>query len=102
DKVPVPNLTHLLYGFITICGGDGINDSLKEIEGSFQALQRSCSGREDFKVTIHDPWAALQKPQKGLTSWNEPYKGNFGQLMALKQARPDLKVLPSIGGWTLA
>lgn len=102
DKVPIPNLTHLLYGFIPICGGDGINDSLKEIEGSFQALQRSCSGREDFKVSIHDPWAALQKPQKGLSSWNDPYKGNFGQLMALKQARPELKILPSIGGWTLA
>ncbi|CAG5056776.1 unnamed protein product [Parnassius apollo] len=102
DRVPIPNLTHLLYGFIPICGGDGINDSLKEIEGSFQALQRSCSGREDFKVSIHDPWAALQKPQKGLSSWNEPYKGNFGQLMELKQARPDIKVLPSIGGWTLA
>ncbi|CAG9130954.1 unnamed protein product [Plutella xylostella] len=102
DRVPIPNLTHLLYGFIPICGGDGINDSLKEIEGSFQALQRSCSGREDFKVSIHDPWAALQKPQKGLSSWNEPYKGNFGQLMSLKQARPDLKILPSVGGWTLA
>ncbi|XP_023943405.2 chitinase A [Bicyclus anynana] len=102
DRIPVPNLTHLLYGFIPICGGDGINDSLKEIEGSFQALQRSCSGREDFKVSIHDPWAALQKPQKGLSSWNEPYKGNFGQLMSLKQRRPDLKILPSIGGWTLA
>ncbi|XP_013147353.1 PREDICTED: chitinase A-like [Papilio polytes] len=102
DRVPIPNLTHLLYGFIPICGGDGINDSLKEIEGSFQALQRSCSGREDFKVSIHDPWAALQKPQKGLSSWNEPYKGNFGQLMSLKQARPELKILPSIGGWTLA
>ncbi|XP_060806001.1 chitinase A-like isoform X1 [Amyelois transitella] len=102
DRVPIPNLTHLLYGFIPICGGDGINDSLKEIEGSFQALQRSCSGREDFKVSIHDPWAALQKPQKGLSSWNEPYKGNFGQLMMLKQAKPDMKILPSIGGWTLA
>ncbi|GBP04526.1 Chitinase A [Eumeta japonica] len=102
DKIPIPNLTHLLYGFIPICGGDGINDSLKEIENSFPALQRSCAGREDFKVSIHDPWAALQKPQKGLTSWDEPYKGNFGQLMMLKQARPDLKILPSIGGWTLA
>ncbi|XP_075984398.1 chitinase A-like [Anticarsia gemmatalis] len=102
DRVPIPNLTHLLYGFIPICGGDGINDSLKQIDGSFQALQKSCSGREDFKVSIHDPFAALQKPQKGLTEWNEPYKGNFGQLMMLKQARPDLKILPSVGGWTLA
>ncbi len=102
DKIPAQNLTHLLYGFIPICGGDGINDSLKEIEGSFQALQRSCQGREDFKVSIHDPFAALQKSQKGVSAWDDPYKGNFGQLMALKQARPDLKILPSIGGWTLS
>lgn len=102
DRVPAPNLSHILYGFIPICGGDGINDSLKTITGSFEALQKSCANREDFKVTIHDPWAALQKSQKGVTAWNEPYKGNFGQLMALKNAYPHLKVLPSIGGWTLS
>ncbi|AUF81645.1 chitinase [Malacosoma neustria nucleopolyhedrovirus] len=102
DKIPVPNLTHLLYGFIPICGGEGINDSLKQVSGSFEALQRSCAGRENFKVTIHDIWGALQKPQKGVTAWNEPYKGNFGQLMAIKRHNPDIKILPSIGGWTLS
>ncbi|MFE8730991.1 hypothetical protein, partial [Aeromonas hydrophila] len=78
------------YGFTPICGGDGINDSLKEIENgnSFQALQRACAGRADFKVAIHDPWAAVQMPQSGLTAYDEPYKGNFGALMALKQAYP--------------
>lgn len=102
DKMPAQNLTHILYGFTPICGGDGINDSLKEIEGSFQALQRACSGREDFKVAIHDPWAAVQMPQSGVSDFSDPYKGNFGQLMALKQAQPDLKILPSVGGWTLS
>ncbi|WP_295801694.1 glycosyl hydrolase family 18 protein [uncultured Microbulbifer sp.] len=101
DKIPAYNLTHIIYGFVPICGGDGINDSLKEIEGSFAALQRSCSGREDFKVSLHDPFAAVQKSQNGQT-FSDPYKGNFGQLMALKQAYPDLKILPSIGGWTLS
>ncbi|WP_421196099.1 glycosyl hydrolase family 18 protein [Aeromonas jandaei] len=104
DKIPAQNLTHILYGFTPICGGDGINDSLKEIENgnSFQALQRACAGRADFKVAIHDPWAAVQMPQSGLTAYDEPYKGNFGALMALKQAYPDLKILPSVGGWTLS
>ena len=101
DMIPAYNLTHIIYGFVPICGGDGINDSLKEIEGSFAALQRSCSGREDFKVSLHDPFAAVQKSQNGQT-YSDPYKGNFGQLMALKQAYPDLKILPSIGGWTLS
>jgi GH18 family chitinase len=102
DRVPAPNLSHLLYGFVPMCGGEGINDALKQIAGSFEALQRSCAGRKDFKVSIHDPWAAVQKPQKGVSSYNEPYKGNFGQLMAIKRAHPHLKVLPSIGGWTLS
>ncbi|MBR9726596.1 glycosyl hydrolase family 18 protein [Shewanella intestini] len=102
DKMPAQNLTHILYGFTPICGGDGINDSLKEIDGSFEALQRACAGREDFKVAIHDPWAAVQMPQEGVANYSDPYKGNFGQLMALKQAYPDLKILPSIGGWTLS
>ncbi|QEI03423.1 VCHI [Spodoptera cosmioides nucleopolyhedrovirus] len=102
DKVPVPNLSHILYGFVPICGGEGINDALKTVPGSFEALQRSCAGRADFKVAIHDPWAAIQKPQKGVSSWNEPYKGNFGQLMAAKKANPHVKVFASIGGWTLS
>ncbi|AGQ20268.1 chitinase [Clostera anastomosis granulovirus A] len=102
DKVPIPNLTHLLYGFIPICGGSGINDALKQIPNSFEALQKSCAGRDDFKVSIHDIWAALQKPQKGVEAYNEEYKGNFGQLMAIKRHNPSLTVLPSIGGWTLS
>lgn len=102
DKIPAQNLTHILYGFTPICGGDGINDSLKSIEGSFQALQRACAGRADFKVAIHDPWAAVQMPQQGVSDWAAPYKGNFGQLMALKQANPNLKIIPSVGGWTLS
>lgn len=97
DKIPLPNLSHLLYGFIPICGGHGINDALKTIPGSFEALQKSCKNRADFKITIHDPWAAVHKPQKGVFAWNEPYKGNFGQLMAAKLANPYLKILPSIG-----
>ncbi|WKE65580.1 glycosyl hydrolase family 18 protein [Gallaecimonas kandeliae] len=101
DKIPAYNLNHLLYGFIPICGGDGINDSLKSISGSFEALQRACAGRADFKVAIHDPYAALQKSQDG-QSFSSAYKGNFGQLMALKRAYPKLKILPSIGGWTLS
>ncbi|WP_275157361.1 glycosyl hydrolase family 18 protein [Citrobacter koseri] len=104
DKIPAANLNHILYGFIPICGGDGINDSLKSIEGgnSFEALKRACNGRQDYTVAIHDPWAALQKPQAGVSNWDDPYKGNFGQLMALKKAHPDLKILPSVGGWTLS
>lgn len=101
DKIPVANLNHLLYGFIPICGGDGINDSAKS-SGALESLKRACAGRQDYTVAIHDPWAALQKPQNGVSNWDDPYKGNYGQLMAMKKAHPDLKILPSVGGWTLS
>ena len=98
DKIPAYNLTHILYGFIPICGP---NDALASANpGGYSALQNSCLGQEDFTLTLHDIFAAVTKTQSG-QMWGDPYKGNFGQLMALKQAYPDLKILPSIGGWTL-
>jgi GH18 family chitinase len=30
------------------------------------------------------------------------YQGYFAQLAQLKQSRPELKILPSFGGWTMS
>ncbi|MGD8172124.1 glycosyl hydrolase family 18 protein [Vibrio sp. TRT 21S02] len=101
DNMPVDNLTHILYGFIPICGP---NESVKSVGGnSFNALQTACQGVPDYEVVIHDPWAAYQKsfPQAG-HEYSSPIKGNYAMLMALKQRNPDLKIIPSIGGWTLS
>ncbi len=101
DNMPADNLTHVLYGFIPICGP---NESLKSVGGnSFNALQTACRGVNDYEVVIHDPWAAFQKsfPQAG-HSFSTPIKGNYAMMMALKQRNPDLKIIPSIGGWTLS
>ncbi len=101
DNMPADNLTHVLYGFIPICGP---NESLKSVGGnSFNALQTACNGVNDYEVVIHDPWAAFQKsfPQAG-HEYSTPIKGNYAMLMALKQRNPDLKIIPSIGGWTLS
>ena len=99
DKIPANNLTHILYGFIPVCGP---NDSLKAANPSgHRILEASCAGMPDYSVTIHDIFAAVTKTQNGQVS-GDSYRGNFGQLMALKQAYPDLKILPSLGGWTLS
>lgn len=102
DQIPAQNLTHILYGFVPICGP---NPSLGEIESgnSLAALNRACAGTPDYEVVIHDPWAAVQmpQPQSGHVH-STPYKGTYGQMMALKQRYPDLKIVPSIGGWTLS
>ena len=99
-QIPVDNLTHILYGFIPICGA---NESLKEIENgnSWRALQKACGGSADYEVVIHDPWAAVQKALPGIDA-KDPIRGTYAQLMALKQRNPDLKILPSVGGWTLS
>nr|WET51958.1 chitinase VBCH01 [Vibrio sp.] len=101
DKIPAQNLTHILYGFIPICGP---NESLKSVGGnSYNALMTACQGMKDYQVVIHDPWAAYQKsfPQAG-HEYGSPIKGNYAMLMALKQRYPDLKIIPSVGGWTLS
>lgn len=101
DNIPADNLTHILYGFIPICGP---NESVKSVGGnSYNALVTACKGVPDYEVVIHDPWAAFQKsfPQAG-HEFSSPIKGNYAMLMALKQRNPDLKIIPSIGGWTLS
>ena len=98
--IPAWNLTHIFYGFIPICSATQ-NDSLKSIGDSHGALLRACAGRQDYKVAIHDPWAALGETRPGYTH-STPYKGNYGQIMQLKKSYPDLVILPSVGGWTLS
>ncbi|MGF1910870.1 glycosyl hydrolase family 18 protein [Vibrio kasasachensis] len=101
DNIPVDNLTHILYGFIPMCG---LNEGLKSAGGTgYSALQKACQGMQDYEVVVHDPWAAYQKSfaQAGHNA-STPIRGNFAMLMALKQRNPDLKILPSVGGWTLS
>ncbi|WP_306170136.1 glycosyl hydrolase family 18 protein [Burkholderia ubonensis] len=102
DNVPVENLTHMLYGFVPICGGKDVNASLaKDLPGSFNTLQQSCTGLPDFSVTIHDIYGEMSKQLPGQGA-NSKLKGVLGQMMAAKKRNPDLKILPSIGGWTLS
>lgn len=101
SSIPAQNLTHLLYAEVPICGGETVNPALKNLQPQrFEALMRSCAGQPDFNVALLDPWAAVQNSE-GING-QESFKGHFGQLMALKRAYPQLKILPSIGGATLS
>ncbi len=97
--MPAEKLTHVIYGFIPICGP---NDSLAAANAAgYSALVSQCEGKEDYTVVIHDKFAAVEKSYPG-DSWDNPIRGNFGQLIKLKAAHPYIKVVPSIGGWTLS
>ncbi|GAB1847304.1 hypothetical protein MyNCGM683_21510 [Achromobacter xylosoxidans] len=99
DKIPLDNLTHILYGFVPVCG-DHINEGVQNME-SYPALVKTCKGMPDFSVAIHDQWGEFGSQLMG-EGWNAPIKGVLHQMMAAKKRNPDLKILPSIGGWTLS
>ncbi|MFK0118170.1 glycoside hydrolase family 18 protein [Streptomyces sp. NPDC090994] len=73
-------LTHINYAFGNVTGGEcALGDSYAATDRAYTA-DESVDGVAD--------------------TWDQPLKGNFNQLLKLKQKHPDLKVLWSFGGWT--
>lgn len=99
NMIPAEKLTHVLYAFLAICGKN--ETLLHENPSGHAILQNECQGKPDYSVSLYDRYAALEKSYPG-DSWDDPIRGNFGQLIQLKKKYPHLKVLPSIGGWTLS
>ncbi|MBN1295754.1 hypothetical protein JXA80_03175 [bacterium] len=83
--IPSDSLTHINYAFIEPSDING--DSL-------------------FECKLIDTWAALEKPMQRLVPGTNPSanedRGNLNQFMVLRRNDPDLKVLMSLGGWTLS
>nr|AAF00578.1 chitinase [Aeromonas hydrophila] len=99
---PAKNLTHIYMASPPSVAVTASTTAGKRSQAALRHCSAPAPAVEDFKVSIHDPWAAVQMGQGNLTAFDEPYKGNFGNLMALKKANPNLKILPSVGGWTLS
>lgn len=51
------------------------------------------------RCILGDAYADTEKTFPGDT-WDQPLRGNFNQLLKLKQQFPHVKVLLSLGGWT--
>jgi chitinase len=97
--IPAKNLTHLFYGFIPVCGP---NASLqRDNPQGYSALQAQCQGKPNYSVVVHDKFAALEKSYAN-DKWDQPVKGLFAEMYRLKKTNPHLKILPSVGGWTLS
>ncbi|CAF1325319.1 unnamed protein product [Rotaria sordida] len=73
SDIPGDKITHINYAFANI-GSDG-------------------------RITLGDSWADIEKTFAGDT-WDQPLRGNFNQLIKLKEKYPHLRTLISVGGWT--
>lgn len=72
SDIPGDKITHINYAFANI-GSDG-------------------------RLVLGDAWADVEKTFPGDT-WDQPLRGNFNQLIKLRQKYPHLKTLISVGGW---
>lgn len=102
----------MLYAFLPICGPSDVNPPgqlalctvndcsiapTENVANPYFALQQACDGLDDGTIVIHDPWAAFWA---GTTSFPG---GTFQSLAFAKQEYKDnIKIVPSIGGWSLS
>ncbi len=96
DDIPADKLTHVIYAFLSMCGPHtGASDNIQKL------VKEQCKGKEPYTAIVVDTEAALEH-DFGKVAVKVPYKGHFAQLADLKKSHPDLKILPSFGGWTMS
>ncbi|PSW21574.1 chitinase [Photobacterium sanctipauli] len=97
SNLPADKLSHLIYAFLAVCGPvDASPNNVRKI------LKQQCANKPIGTVVLFDQYATLHAELKGGTSKQVDFKGSFGQLQWLSEQYPALKILPSIGGWTLS
>ncbi len=95
-------VSHINYAFADICwdGRHGNPDPAGPNPQTWACQDEN--GNMDAPngtIVMGDPWIDAQKTNPG-DNWDDPLKGNFKQLIKLKEQNPHLKTLISIGGWT--
>ncbi len=94
--IPAENLTHIIYAFLSMCGPHtGASEAVQAM------VAEQCEGKDPFTAILVDAKSALEV-DFGEVKVDVPYKGHFAQLVQLKSDHPDIKILPSFGGWTMS
>lgn len=94
--IPADNLTHIIYAFLSMCGPhSGASEAVQ------QQVAQQCEGKAPYTAIVVDKKAALEE-DFGDVSVEVDYQGHFAQLAQLKNEHPNIKILPSFGGWTMS
>ena len=94
--IPADKLTHIIYAFLSMCGPhSGASEAVQ------QQVAQQCEGKAPYTAIVVDKKAALEE-DFGEVSVEVDYQGHFAQLAQLKNEHPNIKILPSFGGWTMS
>ncbi|MBQ0888504.1 glycoside hydrolase family 18 protein [Streptomyces sp. RM72] len=78
----------------------GSADELTHINYSFGNVTGGKCAMGDAYAATDRAYTAADSVDGVADTWDQPLRGNFNQLLKLKQKHPDLKILWSFGGWT--
>ncbi|MEU3256878.1 glycoside hydrolase family 18 protein [Streptomyces albidoflavus] len=78
----------------------GSADKLTHIDYSFGNVQGGKCALGDGFAATEKAYTAEESVDGEVDAWDQPLRGNFNQLLKLKELHPGLKVLWSFGGWT--
>ena len=88
-------LTHLNYAF------GNVRDNRCEV-GVLKAVDPDTGEGGDAYADYSRQFSAAESVDGVADRWDQPLRGNWNQLRKLKAKYPQLKVLISLGGWTLS
>jgi chitinase len=109
--IPAENLTHLYHAFLGICSLN-YNETARKAElankeslqqgAPYTALKNACTNKKEFEVVSSDSWADIQKGGFDSSESTSSLKGIFAEYYRMKKKFPQVKVLASIGGFTMS
>lgn len=78
----------------------GSAEDLTHINYAFGNVKNGQCTMDDSYAAIDKAYTAAQSVDGVADTWDQPLRGNFNQLLKLKEMHPHIKVVWSFGGWT--
>jgi chitinase len=78
----------------------GSAEDLTHINYAFGNVENGQCTMDDSYAAIDKAYTADQAVDGVADTWDQPLRGNFNQLLKLKERYPDIKIVWSFGGWT--